>query len=374
MKIRRLGFYLVLFGFFSCTTETVQQPPEPQDPDEVILVGEDFTSVYTSIYNPQTGVFASRNLTAEIGVPLDYLIQRDYQNELSFYSFEGGAFSLFRTNPTNGISTSIAGFYVNSPERSIIWGADADEGIYLAFFAPVGSKNLSLLRMGLNTAITDEFTVEFGVEEVYPPLVANGFLLVGYQSGTGNYKIAVYQLENFQLQGTLDLGSGASPSYFVTENQQLGVLRSGLGVNPELEVYDLNSLEFLFSNTLEVNQFFQPGPVQAELIGSNFYYYFTYAQPSPVVDGPAQINLDDGINRLVDINALRLQLEDERGLRLVFTAKGVGQGSPPQYYLGYGYQTTDNSVEGGVLILDAGGSILAQRELPYIPTAIIARD
>lgn len=373
MKIRRLGVFLGLLGLFSCSKEQVIPEPEPQEAEQIVIVGEDFEAVYSGLYQPQTGDFQTQNLTSSLGLPLDYLVQRNYQNDVSFFSFEAGAFSLFRQNMITGSSSSYPDFYINTTERSIIWGADQGQNIYLAYFTPLGSSNLSLLRMNVQGQIQEEMTIEFGVQEVYPPLLQGDYLLVGYRTGNGNYKIGVMQLGSFQFLGTLDLGTTGSPAYFITAANQLGVLLNSTGEPPSIEVYDLSSLEFLFADQVDLNQFFEPGPLQAELLENDLYYYFAYAQPSPVIDGPAQFSLDSQSNRLLDVTSLRQQLEAERGLQLVFTAKGIGQSIPPQFFLGYGFQTTDNTVEGGVVILDAQGNVLAQRSLPFIPTALISR-
>ena len=255
MKIRRLGVFLGLLGLFSCSKEQISPQPEPQEAEQIVIVGEDFEAVYSSLYQPQTGAFQTQNLTANLALPLDYLVQRNYQNDLSFFSFEGGAFSLFRQNMITGSSSSYPDFYINTTERSIIWGADQGQNIYLAYFTPLGSSNLSLLRMNLQGEIQEEMAIEFGVQEVYPPLLQDDYLLVGYRSGNGNYKIGVMQLGSFQFLGTLDLGTTGSPAYFITAANQLGVLLNSTGQTPTIQVYDLSSLEFLFADEVEVNQF-----------------------------------------------------------------------------------------------------------------------
>ena len=372
MKIRILALVSALLLFISCSKENVEAEAEPIVAEEVLLVGEDFEAIYSSYYRPLTQVLETQNLTSTLQVPLDYLIQRNYGNDLSFFSFEAGNFSLFRQNIITGSSGRWLDFYQNTTERSIIWGADVENSIFLAYFSPLGSKNLALLRMNLAGEIQEELQIEFGVESVNPPILQDGYLLIGYESSAGSYKIGVVEVAGFRWLGSLDLGDSGTPSYFIDEGQ-LVVLKNRISQNPELSVYELSSQEFLFSEELEINQFFQPGPIRARFIDQELYYYFTYAQPSPVTDGPAQYSLDRQSNRLIDMNAIRQELENERGLQVVFTARGIGTSDPPQFFIGYGFQTPGTEIEGGMLILDVAGNILEKVDLPYIPTAIISR-
>ena len=373
MNIRILLFACSMLFFVSCSKENVEAEPEPVAAQEVILVGEDFEAIYGSYYRPSTKELETINLTSSLQVPLDYLIQRNYGNELSFFSFEDGNFSLFRQNLINGRSGRWLDFYRNTTERSVIWGADVDNSIFLAYFSPPGSKNLSLLRMNLAGEVQDDLQIEFGVESVNPPLLEDGYLLIGYESGSGGYKIGVVAVDGFRWLGNLDLGDSGVPSYFVDAGR-LVVLMNRSGRNPELRVYELSSLEFLFSNELEISQFFPPGPMRGRFINQELSYYFTYAQPSPVTEGPARYSLDLQTNRLIDMNAIRQELENERGAQVVFTASGIGTSDPPQFFLGYGFQTPGTTIEGGMLILDQEGTILEKVELPYIPTAIVSRE
>ena len=372
MKIRILALvWAVLFGI-SCSTENTVTEPEIEEAQEVLIVGEDLEAVYSSSYDPVTQQLNTQNLSSTIQLPVDYLIQRNYGNEFSFFSFESGRFSLFRQNMVSSDFGSWPGFYQNTSERSIIWGADVGESIFLSYFSPVGSRNLSLLHLSLEGEIQNEVQIEFGAERVYPPLLKEGHLLVGYESSSGTYKIAVYEVDDFRWIGTLDLTEAGEPAYFIDEGR-LVILRNSSGQTPEILVYELNSLELLFSESSELNQFFTPGPMQGRLVGNNLHYYFTYAQPSAIIDGPAEYSLDRRTNKLFDLNSIRQDLENERGLQLLFTAKGLGTTNPPQFFLGYGFQTMDNSIEGGLLILDSRGNILEQVDLPYIPTGLISR-
>lgn len=333
------------------------------------VVGVDLESTYQFSYDGSTETGTEINLTDEIGVPAEFLTIRQVENTISFYSFASGDFSLFQKDVVTGATNSYPAFYTNTNQRSIVWGTNNEEAVFFGFYNPLGTTNLALRKLTLDNLEGEDFNLEFNIDRLYQPLYENGRLFITYRSNDFQYRIAVYDTDNEFLISTLNYGD-APPSLLIDDNGNLAVLSFSEEFGATMERRDIDNLSVIEERTLSFEQNLSPGPINASLIGTEFYYEFEYQQPFLIDSGPAVFDINTGENNILDVAGIKNRLENEEGISTYIIASTYDE-KEEVFLVSYGKFNTTETLEGGVLAISKEGEVLTNAEVPFIPVYFI---
>ncbi|NNK21381.1 MAG: hypothetical protein HKP07_08730 [Flavobacteriaceae bacterium] len=366
----RTGFCLLVFLTVSCSRDSSPGTEEEQ----VILpnfrlIGEDADNIYQYTYNASAESGTEINLTQTLGVDPFYLTLRQVAEVVSFYSFSADNFSLIQQNTLTGQSASYLNFYTVSDERSITWGTNSEDLLFLGYYSPKGSRNFGLRTLDPTDGSFTDLSLDFNIQQAYDPLYFRQRLFITYKDEAGNYKIVVYNTETRNVMITLDYGPGI-PNLLIDELGNLGIL-VGLG-NSDFVYYvlDIETLNEINEFTFSLNEFLPPGPLQGDVFDTTLFYTNYLAQPSEIPFGPAYFDFVTNENFIVDILGIVQQVELETQFTLALTALRY-YNEAEVFLMGYADASSQIELRGGVLIISKSGQLLSRIELPFVPTYFV---
>ncbi len=372
MKLKNWIGLVLFLGLVACSSEfePVEQPLGPTSGQgqgvDFMVIGEDLDKVYQFTYNAALGDGTSIDLTQELNVPSDYLTLRQKDDVLSFYSFEGGFFSLSLKNVATGQSTLYDDFYLNTPERSIAWGINDDEAVFFGYFGPNGARNLALQDFELQGSGSTDFTIDFNITATFTPLLFDGKVYISFTDSMGNYKLTFYDTEVMAVGPILDFGT-TPVSFFITDTGDLAVVKNQLETS--LDTYGADDLLFINSVPMDINLGFSPGAVSdVFLIGDELYFNVDYPQPSRFSEGPAVYNLSSKEINILDLFTIVETVEQEVGTNLTITTQVYD--STRNVFL-IGYAILNDEARGGVIQASVNGDFLADIPLSFFPTYFV---
>lgn len=367
MKLRKVPFAILALFFIGCSSDDdgVEQESQETSAANFVVIGEDLDTVYQYNYEASSDTGQIFNLSQELGVGSNYLTLREIEDFLSFYSFSNGAFSLAQKDVFTGATASYNDFYVNVPERSLVWGINNFSNVFFAYFSP-DTRNLNVLDLNLNGLNGQDFLVDFSVDFLFQPLFYNDKIFMTYRDNQDDYKLTFYDTLSKSVGSILNF-DGVPISILINENGDLVVVKNGTDL--VLEIYDSDTLSFLESLPLELNSGFAAGPIEdAVLTDDRLYYAFPYIQPARFTFGPAIYDISSQENTVIDLFGIVEQIELELGASIAITVQSFSR-FDNVFFLGYG--VLGNEVKGGVLQISTEGELLENTEVPFFPTYFV---
>ncbi len=336
-------------------------------PDFTVL-GEDSAHIYQYRYEAASGNKTIINLTDEFLVPRQFITLRQVDQLLTFYSFSDDNFSAIQTNVTTGESQVFENFYTRDPERSVIWGANSESKLFMAYYSPRGGSDLGVRFIDTDMGTGRDLSLEVTSRNVFQPLYKEGKLIIPYEDMTSGYKVAILDTELEVVLKTLDFNSSI-PSILTTDEGNIAIFSRDSGNAYEYKIYDIDTQELLSSTAFNLNRFFPPGPVEASIIGDILYYLNFYAQPSQIPFGPAIYDFASGQNKILDMISIVQTVEEELDATLLLTAFGY-KAEGRAFLVGF---TTEGSTlfQGGILVISEDGVLLDRLSLPFVPIYIL---
>ena len=331
-----------------------------------ILVGEDEENVYQYSYDSQLALGNITNLSQENGVSLNYLSLRQASDLITFFSFFEGSFSLIQRNVNTNSTITLENFLTVSGERSIIWGATSENQIFMANYSPPGSGALGVRTINTDTGSFVDTSLATNVFDTLEPMYFNNRLFAAYLDFSDKYHLIVFDSENRAVLRAFDFGD-FFPSFFINEEGNLVIVKGNANSDFLLELYDLDTMDFLGQTSFTLDQFLSTGPIQAYLLDNKLYYFDILVQPSPVPQAPAVYDFSNGTNKTTDIVSLMQQAQDEIGNSIFVSSFGFDTNSRI-FLVGYGIISENSILDGGVIIITEDGGFIDLIELPFVPT------
>ncbi|NNE03331.1 MAG: hypothetical protein HKN52_09210 [Eudoraea sp.] len=371
MKINQLYWLLLCGILLSACTKDEDSPIDTVDVEtpNFKLIGEDLDNIYQFSYNASLKQGVQVNLTESLGVDPVYLTLRQVSDVISFYSFSSGSFSVIQQNVETGQSSAYPEFYTVSDERSIIWGTNSEDALFLGYFSPQGSSNLGLRTINPGTQEFSDLPIAFNVEQVFDPVYHRQRLIVSYQDAVGNYQVGIFNTATGAFLQTFDFGSDV-PSILIDDMGDIGIIVGKGNTNFTYQVYDIETLNPIIETDFTLNKYLPPGPLKGAVINDILYYTNFLAQTSSVPFGPAYYDFVLDENNVIDIVSIVQQVELETQFTVDVTAMRYLE-SAGVFLMGYVNVNTAVSVEGGILIISKEGVLLDRVEVPFAPTYII---
>lgn len=376
MKFYRLRWVFHLFFittlFLGCNNDDNQYEmiSEVQMPNYWVI-GENFQSVFQFNYDGTLDEGELVNLTSESNINREYLTLRQVSELLTFFSFAAGSFSAVQRNYVTGESTFLNEFYSISNERSVTWGANSENKLFLGFFSPEGSTNYGIRTINLTTEEVIDLIVENNVIDVFDPLYYGDRLLIAFLDQQSNYKLAVLDTESNNLIRTFDFGK-LVPSILIDKEGDMIIISGNSVSDYDLTIYDLKTLEVLQEDQFSINRYFFAGPIQSEacIVNEKLYYLNLYAQPSLIPFGPAIYDFITKENRIIDMLSIVQEVQDEVGQNIELTAFDYNEKSNT-FLMGYAKLVNEETLEGGIIIISEEGGLLRNTKLKFAPTRFI---
>lgn len=371
MGFRKIFWVLSLgIGLLGCSNDDVATPEESDSktPD-FIVVGEDDTNIYEFNYTASAGDGQLINLTQENDVARQYLTLRQAEDLLTFYSFSSGSFTAIQKNLTTGNSIVIDNFYTSSSDRSIIWGTNSRDRIFLGYYSPRESRNFGVRSIDPVTLEFRDIPIEFNIQRVFQPLYVDNKLILLYLDQQNSYKVAVINTDSNGLIGTLDFGS-VTPSIFIDQNGDMAVILGAGSSDYQYELIDLETLNTIQDKRFSLNNFFSPGPLEAYFADEKLFYLNLYVQPSPITFGPAVYDFITESNSVIDMIAIVQELEQDSQAKIELSAFYYDIDSRV-FLMGYAKLDDAENLEGGVLVISPEGKRLETIPLTFAPTYFV---
>jgi hypothetical protein len=361
--MKRILLLLTLWlSVSSCSKDDSDIIQEPTVIPDVSFIGVDNENTYFYDFRAETEQGERANLTSELGLGPNFLTLRQSEQELSFYTFNSGKFSLLKKNLESSVTNTYIDFYTNTDQRSIVWGINTKSYVYFGFYNPKGSTNLSLRTISLETLEGTDISLEFNINTLYQPILIEENLFITYLDGQDRYKIVRYNTDTNTVGQTLDFGE-SSPSLFEDDLGNLVILKFAENGKVQMEIRDSRSLSIIKEQELALNQRFLPGPLNASLVGDNLYYQYTYQQPFIIDMGPAIYNINTSENKVLDFVGIIDDVEKELDVSINFITEY--HDSEKNVFLA-SYQKFEE-LEGGALIISERGELLKNIELDFVP-------
>jgi len=333
------------------------------------MIGEDEENIFQYSYNATQEIGSQINLTQTLGLDPFYLTLRQVDDVVSFYSFSSGSFSILQQNTQNGQSTAYPDFYTVTEERSITWGTNSEDLLFLGYYSPKGSRNFGIRTLDPNDGSFTDLPIEFNIEQAYDPLYFRERIFMTYKDVAGAYKIAIFNTETRSIIGTLDYGDGI-PNVFIDDEGNLGVV-IGTGNSVFVyQVYDIETLLLQRELLFILDKFLPPGPLQGTVYGNTLFYTNSLAQPSPVTFGPAYFNFENNTDFVIDILSIVQEVELETQFTISLTAMRYIE-EAEVFLMGYANANFSAEIVGGVLVISKTGTLLERIEVPFAPTYFI---
>ncbi len=367
MKLKNTLWVFMTLYVVACSDDNnpIEEVEEPTAASFQVI-GEDANAVYQYDYDGATTSGEVFNLTEELGVLPSYLTLRQVDDFVSFYSFSQGAFSLAQKNLNTGATTNFQDFYVNGPERSLVWGTNTLSNVFFGYFSPSDDRILAIQDVTLADDSSQDLTIDFSVNLLFQPILFENKVYITYLDNQGNYKLTLYDTVTKTL-GTIINFNDTPISILIEDSGDLAVIKNG--VNATLEIYDADTLAFISASNLSFNTGFSPGPIEGAVLSDNkLFYALPFVQPALFAAGPAIFDLDTQENFVVDFVGIADQLEKETGLTITLTNQVF---SSTQNMFFVGYAISDGLGGGGVMQISTAGTLVDNVILPFIPTDFI---
>ncbi|NNJ87917.1 MAG: hypothetical protein HKP53_00820 [Eudoraea sp.] len=371
MKYRQLlGLCLCLTFFLSCSKDDAPGTVvEMADTPNFKMIGEDVENIFQYSYNATQESGSQINLTQTLGLDPSYLTLRQVNEVLSFYSFSSGSFSILQQNTESGQSTAYPDFYTTTEERSITWGTNSEDLLFLGYYSPKGSRNYGIRTLDPNDGSFTDLSIEFNIQQAYEPLYFRERILMTYKDAAGAFKIAIFNTESRSILATLDYGE-AIPNVLIDDEGNLGILIGTGNSNFIYQVYDIETLLLQRESSFVLDKYLPPGPLKGAIYGNTLYYINSLAQPSPVTFGPAYFNFENNTDFVIDILSIVQQVELETQFSIALTDLRYIE-EAEVFLLGYANANVSNEIVGGVLVISKTGTLLERIEVPFAPTYFI---
>lgn len=368
MRKQLLGF-ICLLSVLACSKDADPEVPEvTRELPNLQVVGQDLEAQYWFRFDGTTEATELVDLSATADFRTVYLAARQVGSLVNFFTFGDGAFSVFRLDLQSGATDWVRNLYQVNQERSVIWGAASETDFFLGNYSPRNTTNYGYQALRFPGPESSDHTIAFRVQQVYQPLYGQGRLFLVYRDELAHYRLAVVHAENRELEQVLDYGAD-TPAIFFDEAGHLTVIRGLAEGGNRIERYDPATMVLQGQDNFPVERFFAPGPLEASLINEELFYTYDFAQPSPVVYGPAVFDLVTGENRVLDMAGIAGQVQEALGRSIVL---GEVQYFPAAkvFAIGYFIDRPEPILEGGILLISADGSFLKRIDLPFNPTFI----
>lgn len=365
MKLKVLLLAVMATCIIGCSTDQAIVEEQTNQSVRFTVIGEDAEGLFEFRHNSELGTTDLIDLSAELDINGVFLTLRQVENIISYYSFSGGNFSIALKDIENGDVRIFSDFYANSTERSVVWGTNSKETVHFGFYNPSGSTNVGLRNIDIPGFEGADLQIGFDVQNLYQPLYHDKKLFITYKDVNNQYKVQVYSLSTKALMATLNFAD-FSPSLFVNDEENLTVLKSHLGSETQLEIYDFNSLELIESKPLNLRRFFTPGELNVNLIKGKLYYTVEYAQPSIITFGPAIYDIILDEEKRIDLISIFNEVQEETQKNLSLTVQGYSKINK-QFYIGYVVTNNFESNEGGVLVISESGELIENISVPFAP-------
>ncbi len=362
---------LCLMLSFSCSKDSLSSQGDVSgEAINFVAIGEDAETVYQYRFSAATNTGTLSNLTQEQGIKNQYITIREVDDVLSFYSFSGGNYTLVQLDVETKSNRVYENFYQESDKRSILWGTDNANNVYMGFFGPIGTTNFGLLTIDLETGAQQELMVAESIQNTYQPFYYQGKLLLTYLDGVGDYQIAIIDTDTNTIQKRLDFGKSV-PNILINEDGDFAILQSAQGEQYSYAVYDAVSLEPILSRDFALRRYFFPGALKARFIGDRLIYFSLYVQPAFVPFGPAFFDFSTDSETLVDMEGIVAEVEQDLQKGIILLTQGYDAGSQT-YLIGYANKDTGTSLEGGVIAISLEGKLIKTFELTFVPTYFLS--
>ncbi len=344
---------------------------QPEVPNLSVLdfrvIGEDLQSIYQYNYDIDPAKQETINLTQENMVSRGYLILRQIDELLSFYSFSSGQFSAILRDAATGESRLVENFYAANPERSVTWGINSDEQIFMGYLSQGLPRNLGVRTIDIDTGDARDKTHINDVNRVFGPLYYQGRLILTYLDGSAEFHVAIIDTSLEEVQLTLDYGD-AIPCVFTDDQGNIVVLADKGDRQFDFFIYDSQSLDLVDTRSFTLNEFFGPGSVPVKLIDDKLFFRDQYVQPSPVVFGPGIYDFANGAESGIDMISISQQLTGELGTIVDITDFDVQNGF---FLVSYANLSAVGNPEGGILIISEESVVLDHIRLEFSPTLFV---
>ena len=362
-------FFLSFCFFFSCSKEDEMATIATPEEINFELIGINTDAVFQYRHDGALNSGIETNLTNELGVSTNYLTLRQSGTTISFYSFSAGKFSLYQKNIETGEIKNFEDFYTDTSERSIVWGTNNDTSVFFGFYNPQGTTNLAIRNIDLSTLEGTDFSLEFNINTLYPPLYYNGKLFITYKTNTLDYNIAVYNTDAGILEQTLSYGTYA-PSILINDDGNLAVFKFSEALRTGLDILDFDTLAKIQEFSPTLSQQFSPGPINAKLINTKFYYGFEYSQPFSIERGPAIYDLSSSTNTIIDLSGLIREVEIANDIS-IYISNQQYDAKEGVFLVSYGVFGNGNELRGGAMIISNEGKLIDTVSLNFLPVYFI---
>jgi hypothetical protein len=368
--IKTLGVLLLVTFLFSCSKDGVlEMEAENITIPDFKVIGEDVENIYQYSYKGSLSQGTQINLTQSLGLSPAYLTLRQVSEVLSFYSFSSGNFSVVQHNVITEQSNAYPDFYSISDERSIIWGTNSEDLLFLGYFSPIGSDNFGLRTIDPETGNSTDISIAINVDKVYDPLYYQQRLILSYRGVDDNFHVTIFNTETRSIIQTFDFNSDI-PNILIDELGNLGIISGKANNSFAYQVYDIESLILINEVNFNLNKYLNPGPLKGAIYENTLYYSNSYAQPSIVPFGPAYFDFVLDKNIIIDMISIVRQVEEETQFSIDLTAMQY-IASDEVFVMGYGNIDNANMITGGILIIAKDGTLLERIEVPFAPTYFI---
>ena len=365
-----LGLCLCLAFFMSCSKDdepgtVVEMASTPN----FKMIGEDTENIFQYSYNATQESGTQINLTQTLGLDPFYLTLRQVDEVVSFYSFSAGSFSILQQNTLNGQATTYPDFYTVTEERSITWGTNSEDLLFLGYYSPKGVRNFGIRTLDPIDGSFTDLPIELNIQQAFDPLYFRERIFMTYKDAAGTYKIAIFNTETRTIINTLDYGEGI-PNVLIDDEGNLGVI-IGTGNSVFVyHVYDIETLILQRESLFILDKFLPPGPLQGAVYGNTLFYTNFLAQPSPLTYGPAYYNFESDTDFVIDIISIVQQVELETQYTIDLTAMRYIE-EAEVFLMGYANDDFATGIIGGVLVISKTGTLLERIEVPFAPTYFI---
>lgn len=365
-----LGLCLYLTLFISCSKDdgpgtVVEIASTPN----FKMIGEDEENIFQYNYNATQESGSQINLTQTLGLDPLYLTLRQVEEVISFYSFSAGSFSILQQNTLSGQSNTYPDFYTVTEERSITWGTNSEDLLFLGYYSPKGSRNFGIRTLDPNDGSFTDLAIEFNIQQAYDPLYFRERIFMTYKDAAGAFKIAIFNTETRAIMLTLDYGEGI-PNVLIDDEGNIGVVIGTGNSNFVYQVYDIETLLLQRESFFVLDKYLPPGPLKGAVHGNTLFYTNSLAQPAPVTFGPAYFDLENNTDFVIDIISIVQQVEVETQFPIALTAMRYIE-EAEVFLMGYANANITTEIVGGVLVINKTGTLLERIEVPFAPTYFI---
>ncbi|MCE2613741.1 hypothetical protein LVD13_12230 [Flavobacteriaceae bacterium D16] len=370
LKLRLFKLFLLVLLVTGCSNDDDSLSEREQDSfPELQLLGEDGDNIYLYSGSGTDEEGSILNLSQLSGVNRQYITLRQTGDLVSFFSFASDNFSVVIHNVADNTALSYPNFYTVADERAITWGSNSEYQIFLGFYSPRGTRNYNVRIQEADSGDLTDIQIEDNTTQVFQPLYSNGRLVLPFRDSQENYKIAIVDTDTAVVLQILDFGSSVT-SVFLNSMDELVVLSSLDQLNYQYNFYDLENASITDEGSFELNKFFSPGPLDANISDNKLYYLNFFAQPYPVTSGPAVFDLGVQEDRVIDILRIKQEIETEIGDAILLTDIHFLENAN-LFAIGYAESSSLADWKGGVVLIRPNGEKVYRIDLPFIPTYVV---